>query len=176
MVDCSSFRYWNLIILSYFHYACHWKQLKLLMLLDITLPQQIRSDWFWYRTALRFKKKRRWAWLPMKIWRKIFLWKCSSAFSTHYMLKIEKKLRKNTKKMQRWTIFLSQFSTFLFTRSKGHGSGCTTALSGMHRYLYRVYCLTPPTSLCSDNTQNLHSSTVERIPMNVLATHPTLWS
>ena len=47
--------------------------------------------------------------------------------------------------------------------SKGHGSGCTTALSGVYRYLYRVYCLTPPTSLCSANTQNLHSSTVERI-------------
>ena len=46
---------------------------------------------------------------------------------------------------------------FLFTRSKGHGSGCTTALSGMHRYLYRVYCLTPPASLCSDNTQNLQA-------------------
>ena len=29
----------------------------------------------------------------------------------------------------------------LFTRSKGHGSGCTTAYSGMHRYLYRVYSL-----------------------------------
>ena len=66
----------------------------------------------------------------------------------------------------------------LFNRSKGHGSGCTTALSGMHRYLYRVYCLTPPTSRGSDNTQNLHSSTVERIPkyphprpkVNVLAT------
>ena len=65
---------------------------------------------------------------------------------------------------------------------KGHGSGCTTALSRMHCHLYRVYCLTPPTSLCSDNTQNLHSSTVERIPkclhprpkVNVLATHPTL--
>ena len=27
-----------------------------------------------------------------------------------------------------------------------------------------MYCLTPPTSLCSDNTQNLHRSTVERIP------------
>ena len=73
----------------------------------------------------------------------------------------------------------------LFTRSKGHGSGCTTAYSGMHRYLYRVYCITPPASLCSDNTQNLHSSTVERIPkqcphprpkVNMLATHPTLWS
>ena len=67
-------------------------------------------------------------------------------------------------------------------QSKSHGSGCTTALSRIHRYLYRVYCLTPPTSLCSDNTQNLHSSTVERIPkqclhprpkVNVLATHPT---
>ena len=46
----------------------------------------------------------------------------------------------------------------LFNRSKGHGSGCTTALSGMHRYLYRVHCLTPPASLCSDNTQNLLSS------------------
>ena len=42
----------------------------------------------------------------------------------------------------------------LFNRSKGHCSGCKTALSGMHRYLYRVYYLTPPTSLCSDNTQN----------------------
>ena len=40
----------------------------------------------------------------------------------------------------------------LFNGSKGPGSGCTTALSGMHRYLYRVYRLTPPTSLCSDNT------------------------
>ena len=26
----------------------------------------------------------------------------------------------------------------LFNRSKGHGSGCTTALIGMHRYPYRV--------------------------------------
>ena len=48
----------------------------------------------------------------------------------------------------------------------------------MHRYLDCVYCL----SLCRDNTQNLHSSTVGRIPrqcpqprpkVNVLATHPT---
>ena len=42
-------------------------------------------------------------------------------------------------------------------RIKGHGSGCTTALSGMHRYLNRVYCLTLPTSMSSDNTQNLHN-------------------
>ena len=71
----------------------------------------------------------------------------------------------------------------LFNRSKGLGSGCTTALGGMHRYHYRVYCLTPSTSLCSDNTQNLHSSMVERIPkqcrhprpkVNVLAPHPTI--
>ena len=48
----------------------------------------------------------------------------------------------------------------LFMWSKCHGSGCSTTLSGMHRYLYRVYCLTLPTSLSSDNTQNLHSSTV----------------
>ena len=33
----------------------------------------------------------------------------------------------------------------LFTRSKGHGSGCTTALSRIQRYLCRVYCVTPPT-------------------------------
>ena len=60
---------------------------------------------------------------------------------------------------------------------KGHGCGCTAALSGMHRL--------PPTSLCNDNTQNLHRSTVELIPkqcphprskVNVLATHPTLRS
>ena len=47
------------------------------------------------------------------------------------------------------------------------------------------YCLKPPTSLCSDNTQNLHRPTVERIPkqcpharpkVNVLATHKTLRS
>ena len=37
---------------------------------------------------------------------------------------------------------------FLCNRSnKGHGSGCTTALSGMRNYFYCVYCLTPPTSL-----------------------------
>ena len=37
----------------------------------------------------------------------------------------------------------STCTIFLFNRSKGHGSGCTTALSGMHHYLYRVFCLTP---------------------------------
>ena len=71
----------------------------------------------------------------------------------------------------------------LINRSKGRGSGCTTALSTMHRYVYRVYCLTPATSLCSDNTQNLNISTVEQIPrqcphprpkVNMLASHPTI--
>ena len=52
----------------------------------------------------------------------------------------------------------------LFNGRKGHDSGCKTDLSGMQSYLYRVYRLTPPTSLCSGNTQNLHRSTVERIP------------
>ena len=43
----------------------------------------------------------------------------------------------------------------LFNRNKGHGSGCKTAHSGMHRYLTRVYCRTLPISLCSDSdTQN----------------------
>ena len=73
----------------------------------------------------------------------------------------------------------SSLFVFLFSRIRGHGSGCTTALSGMHRYLYRVYCPTPPTSLCSDNTQNLHSPTLERISkcphprpkVNALGTH-----
>ena len=69
-----------------------------------------------------------------------------------------------------------------FNGSKRHGNGCTTVLSGMYRFLYHVYCLTPPTSLFSDNTQNLHSS-MERIPkqcphptpkVNVLATHQAL--
>ena len=69
----------------------------------------------------------------------------------------------------------------LFNRSKGHGSGCTTALHGINR----VYCVRPPTSWCSDNTQNLHGSTVEWMPkqcphsrptVNVLAHHPTLRS
>ena len=38
--------------------------------------------------------------------------------------------------------------TNLFNRSQDHSSGCTTTLSGMHRY-----CLTPPIFLCSYNTQ-----------------------
>ena len=72
-----------------------------------------------------------------------------------------------------------------FNRCNGHEMGCTTALSGMRRYFYRFYCLTPPTSLCSDNTQNLHRSSVERTPrqcphsrwkVSVLATNQTLWS
>ena len=59
---------------------------------------------------------------------------------------------------------------------KGHGSGCTRAVRGMHRYLYRMHCLTPPTSMCSDNTENLHRSTVQhpRPKFTVLATHQTL--
>ena len=35
--------------------------------------------------------------------------------------------------------------------SKGHSSGCTTALGRMHGYVYCVYCLTRPTSLCCDS-------------------------
>ena len=72
-----------------------------------------------------------------------------------------------------------------FCRSKSCAIFCTFCLlevRAMHRYLYRVYCLTPPTALCSDNTQNLHSSMVVWIPksphpspkVNVLATHPSL--
>ena len=72
-----------------------------------------------------------------------------------------------------------------FNRCYGHEMGCTTALSGMHRYFYHFYCLTPPTSLCSDNTQNLHRSSVKRTPrqcphsrlkVSVRATNQTLWS
>ena len=33
---------------------------------------------------------------------------------------------------------------YIYFRTKSHGSGCTTALSGNNRYLYRVYHLTPP--------------------------------
>ena len=40
----------------------------------------------------------------------------------------------------------------LFYKSKGHARGCTTALRGMHSFLYCMYCLTSP-SLCSDNPQ-----------------------
>ena len=45
--------------------------------------------------------------------------------------------------------------TFCLIEGKGHGSGCTTTLMGMHGSLFRVYGQTPPTSLYSDNTQNL---------------------
>ena len=72
-----------------------------------------------------------------------------------------------------------QIRNLLFNRSIRHGSGYTTALSGMHRYLNGVYFRTPSSSLCSDNTRDLDRSTVERIPntkptSNVLATHQTL--
>ena len=39
----------------------------------------------------------------------------------------------------------------LFYRTKGHGIGCTTALSGCIA-IFTVCYRTPPTSLCSDNT------------------------
>ena len=42
----------------------------------------------------------------------------------------------------------------------GHGSGCTAAISGMQRYLYHVYCQTPPSSLHREDTQNPHKPTV----------------
>ena len=61
----------------------------------------------------------------------------------------------------------SFWNFLLLKRSKGYGSGCTTALSGMHRCLYHVYCLAPPTSLCSYCTQNPHRSTVEWIPKHL---------
>ena len=73
----------------------------------------------------------------------------------------------------------------LFNRSKDHGSGCATVLNIIHCSLYHVYCLTQSTSICSDNTQILHRSTVEGIPkqcphprpkVNVLATQRTLCS
>ena len=35
---------------------------------------------------------------------------------------------------------------FLSNKSKDQGSGCATARSGMHHYLYRMYCGLPPTS------------------------------
>ena len=38
-------------------------------------------------------------------------------------------------------------SQLLSIRSKGHGSGFTMTLSGIHRYLYRMHCLIPPPSL-----------------------------
>ena len=73
----------------------------------------------------------------------------------------------------------------LFDRIEVHGSGCTTALRRLHCSIYCMYCLTPPTSLCSDYTENLHRLTVELIPRQcpyprskviVLATYQTLWS
>ena len=57
-------------------------------------------------------------------------------------------------KKQRHHLKINTFTTL--DSFKGHGSGCKTALSVTHCHHYRVYCLTPPTSLCSDNTQNLH--------------------
>ena len=70
----------------------------------------------------------------------------------------------------------------LFNRCKGHGSGCTTALCGMHRYLYRVrvYCLTrpPPCAVtirktCTDQWwTGYRSSVASKTKVNVLA----LWS
>ena len=46
-----------------------------------------------------------------------------------------------------------------FCRAKSCAIFCTFCLlevRAMHRYLYRVYCLTPAASLCSDNTQMHH--------------------
>ena len=57
-----------------------------------------------------------------------------------------------------------QCTLFLFNRNGGHGSGCTTNFRGVQRYPYCVYCLTPPTYLCRDNTHSLHRSTVEQVP------------
>ena len=71
-------------------------------------------------------------------------------------------------------IFWSRQSLLLFNRSKGHGSGCKTALSGMHLYLSRVYFLTPPSSLCSDNTQNLDRSMVGWMPKQCPHQRPNL--
>ena len=60
-------------------------------------------------------------------------------------------------------LFLVPHTHLLFYDSKGNGCGITTAFSGMHRFLERstLFCL--PTSLCIDNTKNLHRSSVERI-------------
>ena len=44
-------------------------------------------------------------------------------------------------------VLATHSTLFLFNRSKGHGSGCTTSLSGMHSYLYHLYCLTPPNTV-----------------------------
>ena len=58
---------------------------------------------------------------------------------------------------------LTKVPRLLFNRSKGNVSGCTAAQNGMHCYIHHLYRLTPPNFLCSDNTQNLHKSTVEWI-------------
>ena len=86
-----------------------------------------------------------------------------------------------------YTYKVSTHILLLFNRSKGHnnskgyGSGCTTARSRIQRF-FTAYCLTLPSSLCSNNTQNLRS-TVDWIPrqcpdprskVNMLATHQTL--
>ena len=54
-----------------------------------------------------------------------------------------------------WKLKLSlcPHTDLLFRWTTGHSIGCTAALSGMDRYLYRVYSLSPPTSLFSDKTQ-----------------------
>ena len=54
------------------------------------------------------------------------------------------------------TTMLGRRQGLLFNKSKGHGSGCTTALSRMHCYHYRVCMSNTATSLCSDSTQNLY--------------------
>ena len=68
---------------------------------------------------------------------------------------------------------LGRIINLLFNRYMGHGIGCTTALSRMHRYLYGVCCPTPPNSLCSDNTRKLDGSMVERIPTQ--CQNPRCW-
>ena len=50
-------------------------------------------------------------------------------------------------------ITAEKIKTFCLMEVRTNGSVCTTALSRVHRYLHREYCLTPPTSLCSDNIQ-----------------------
>ena len=41
------------------------------------------------------------------------------------------------------------FINLCLLESKGHGRSCTTAPSGMHRYLTVCICLKPPTSPCA---------------------------
>ena len=61
------------------------------------------------------------------------------------------------------SFFSVPYTHLLFNDSKGNGCGSRTAFSGMHRFLEQstLFCL--PTSLCIDNTKNLHRSSVERI-------------